>query len=169
MPHQSDDERMSIPMVEIFGSTFVLLLILLFIFNVLNRPAGHSRLEETVEEGEYRISWDETTHGYVLLVFPQKIKIIEKNLFVPRNRICSRGAGFIEYAREKYVSARQQLIFTILEGSVATMAEARECLRRIMPGREISIGWMVANNEFLKAVKLEDIPAYMDRVLEDKP
>ena len=68
--------------------------------------------------------------------------------------------------RRVYRADRQQIVFAILEGGVPTMAAARNCIRSVLPGRELTIGWIVANNELLKSVSLDDIPAYIRQAVE---
>ena len=62
-----------------------------------------------------------------------------------------------------------QLVFFMLEGSVSTMAIARECLRRMWPGQTLTIGWVIADNELLKSVAHSDIPGYIRDYAEARP
>ena len=52
-------------------------------------------------------------------------------------------------------------MFFLLEGSIGAMFEARECLRGMWPERVLTIGWVIADNELLKSVSLDDIPAHI--------
>ena len=40
---------------------------------------------------------------------------------------------------------------------------------RHVPDRVLTIGWVVADNEFLKSVSLDDIPAYIREYAERAP
>ena len=41
------------------------------------------------------------------------------------------------------------------------MAEARDCLRIMWPDTVVHIGWVIADNELMKSVMLDDIPQYI--------
>ena len=73
------------------------------------------------------------------------------------------------YIRRVYQAQRQQIIFAILEGSVPTMAEGRNCIMRTLPGQTVAIGWIIANDELLKSVSLNDIPAFVKQAVEAAP
>ena len=153
-------------MVEIFGGVFALLMVLLLLINVFTHAAMQERLEVGRDEGSYKVGWGAIGSGFVVITFPHQLSIIETGETVARGKICAAQSPFIRYARKIYQSQKQQLIFSILEGSVATMAEARTCLLKIMPYRALHIGWIIANNELLKSVSLDDIPAHIKNVIE---
>ena len=153
-------------MVEIFGGVFALLMVLLLLINVLTHAAMQERLEVGRDEGSYKIGWGAIGSGFVVLAFPKQLSIIETGETVARGKICEARSPFIAYARKIYQSKKQQLIFGILEGGVPTMAEARNCMLKIMPHQPLRIGWIIANNELLKSVSLDDIPAHIKNVVE---
>ena len=161
-----DQERNSAPLVEIFGGLFALLMVLFLLFNLFSQAALLERLETTSDEGLYRIGWGAHGAGYVVIAFPEELRIIETGESVKRGEICKPGSPFIPYALKTYNTARNQLIFALLEGSVATMAEARNCTIQVLPGRVLSIGWIVADSEVLKSVSLNDIPPYIEKVIK---
>lgn len=156
-----EQERNRAPMVEIFGGVFALLMVLFVLLNALSQASLQERLESTVSEGNYKIGWGQAGAGYVIITFPDELRIIETGEVVERGKICSSASPFPRYAKNIYRRKKQQIIFTLLEGSVPTMAEARLCLMKIMPGKRITIGWIIANNELLKSVSLDDIPPYI--------
>lgn len=160
-----DQEKNNAPMVEIFGGVFALLMVLFLLFNLFSQASLMERLETSSEEGLHRVGWGAHGSGYVVITFPDELRIIETGATVEKGEICKPGSAFVDYARKIYNSKRQQLIFTLLEGSVATMAEARNCMLKIMPNKLLTIGWIMANEEFLKSVSLNDIPAYIDKVI----
>lgn len=153
-------------MVEIFGGVFALLMVLLLLINVLTRATMEERLEVGRDEGSYKIGWGPSGSGFVVITFPGQLSIVETGEVVARGKICEPQSPFVRYAKKIYQSKKQQLIFSILEGSVSTMAEARNCMLKIMPRRALHIGWIIANNELLKSVSLDDIPAYIKNVVE---
>lgn len=165
-PAPGDREANSAPMVEIFGGVFALLLVLYLLMNLLSQAALFERLESAREEGLYRVGWDAGGSGFVVLAFPDELRIVETGAVVAADNICAPGGEFVDYVRRVYRADRQQIVFAILEGGVPTMATARNCIRSVLPGRELTIGWIVANNELLKSVSLNDIPAYIQQAVE---
>ena len=161
-----DLEKNNAPMVEIFGGVFALLMVLLLLINVFTYAAMEERLEAGRDEGAYRVGWGASGAGYVVITFPNQLSIIETGETVARGTICQPRSPFVRYAKKIYQAQKQQLIFTILEGSVPTMAEARNCMLKIMPDRLLHIGWIIANNELLKSVSLDDIPAHIRQVVD---
>ena len=152
---------MDMPMLEIFGGAFALLLVLFVIINMLNSSFSTPRDEETIDEGEYKISWGDDGSGYVVIAYPSRLWIIEEQVSVPRDQICAADSAFVKYAFSKYSSKDKQIIFTILDDAVKTTSIARNCIREIFPTIPVSIGWIVANSEFLKAINLKEIPPYV--------
>ena len=161
----SDQERNRAPMVEIFGGVFALLMVLFVLLNALSQASLLERLESTSDEGSYKIGWGKKGSGYVVITFPGELRIIETGEVVARGKVCEPGGPFPRYALNVYKRQKRQIVFTILEGSVATMVEARACLRRIMSRQRITIGWIIANNELLKSVALDDIPPYIQKTI----
>jgi len=166
-PAPGDRESNSAPMVEIFGGVFALLLVLYLLMNLLTQAAVFERLETAKEEGLYRVGWDAAGSGFVVLAFPAELRIVETGATVARDEICRPDGDFVAYVRRIYRAERQQIVFAILDGGVPTMADARNCIRATLPGRELTIGWIVANNELLKSVSLDDIPAYIRQAVEE--
>ena len=156
----------TIPMVEIFGSTFALLLIIFLILNVLTESKLLTILNEQPSEGEYKIDWESSGEGYIVMVFPDRIKILETGTTISKKNICQQNSDFIGYAKKIYSNKKKQIIFSILEGSVHTTAVARNCLYRLFQKKPISIGWIIANNELLKAVSINEIPYYIENAIK---
>lgn len=156
-----EQEKNRAPMVEIFGGVFALLMVLFVLLNVLSQASLQERLESTTSEGNYKIGWGNAGAGYVVITFPDELRIVETAEVVKRGEVCKANGPFVRYATKVYRRQRQQIIFTLLEDSVPMMAEARACLMKLMPRRRISIGWIIANNELLKSVSLDDIPPYI--------
>lgn len=157
----NEQEKNRAPMVEIFGGVFALLMVLFVLLNVLSQASLQERLESTTSEGNYKIGWGAAGSGYVVITFPDELRIVETGEVVKKGEVCKPNGPYVRYATKTYRRQRQQIIFTILEGSVAMMAEARLCLMKLMPRQRISIGWIIANNELLKSVSLDDIPPYI--------
>ncbi|MGU9977947.1 MAG: hypothetical protein ACNYNY_04625 [Candidatus Oxydemutatoraceae bacterium WSBS_2016_MAG_OTU14] len=162
----SDQKENNAPMVEIFGGVFALLLVLFLIITVLSQATLLERLEANSDEGLYKIGWGASGSGYTVITFPSELRIVETNELVVKGEICKPDSPFVRYAQKIYQSKKQQLVFALLEGSVPTMAEARNCMLKIMPNKRLNIGWIIANNELLKSVSLDDIPAYIKRVIK---
>ena len=161
-----DSEDNNAPMVEIFGGVFALLLVLFVIINLFSQASIQQRLTDINEGGEYKISWDRHGSGYSMITSRDEVRIIETSTSVKYDDICSPSSPFVNYAKKIYNKPKQQLIFTITEGSVRTMAKARNCIRQIFPKRRISIGWIIADKELLKSVSLDDIPPYIEEVID---
>ena len=148
-------------MMAVFGGMFALMLVFLLLVNIFSESAVRERLQDTTDDGLYRIQSTEGGHGYVVIVFPNTLRIVETGQGVSREDICNPGSAYRRYAEQIYSVPDQQLLFFILEGSIPVMAEARNCLASIWPQRLINIGWVIADNEFLKSVVLDDIPSYI--------
>ena len=161
-----DQESNSAPMVEIFGGLFALLLVLFLIMNLLSQAALVERIEAASDEGLYRVGWEAGGEGFVVLAFPAEVRIVETGDAAGAGRICEPDSPFVDYVRRIYRAERRQIVFAILEGGVPTMAEARNCIRAVLPGRELTIGWIVANDELLKSVSLNEIPAYVREAVD---
>lgn len=154
-------EENNAPMMAIFGGVFGLLLVFLVVVNLYSDAAQRERLERGSEDGLYRIERLDGGSGYVVITFPDELRIIETGVSVLPAEICAAGSPFIGYARKVYEDNGNQLVFFMLEGSVPTMARARECLRQMWSQQVLSIGWVIADNELLKSVNLNDIPDYI--------
>ena len=148
-------------MVEIFGGIFALLLVLFLLMNLLSQAALVERLETAADEGLYRVGWGTSGEGYVVLAFPSELRLVETREAVSVGAICQPDSPFVSYVRRVYQADRQQIVFAILEDGVGTMAEARNCIMRVLPERLLSIGWIIANDELLKSVSVGDIPAFV--------
>ncbi len=156
-------------MMAIFGGVFGLLLVFLVIVNLYSDAAQRERLERGDEDGLYRIERLDGGSGYVVITFPGELRIIESGRSINPTTVCDAGSSFRDYARRVYENDGDQLVFFMLEGSVPTMAAARECLRSMWPQQVLTIGWVIADNELLKSVALNDIPNYIREYAEEKP
>lgn len=158
-------------MVEIFGAAFALLLILFLFINLFAEAQLRALTESSVEESVYKIDWERGAAGYIVLAFPDRVQIIENKevSFTSDVKKSCAKTKFFNYAQQVYNKKDTQLIFAIVNGGVNTMKEARDCLMRMWPNRRVSIGWIVANDDFLQAVRLEDIPHRIRRSLDEKP
>ena len=154
-------EESNTPMMAIFGGVFGLLLVFLVVVNLYTDAAQRERLSQGAEDGLYRIERLDGGAGYIVITFPHEVRIIETGEGVAPAQACEAGSAFVRYARRVYESDGEQLVFFMLEGSVPTMASVRECLRRLWPGRVLTIGWVIADDELLKSVTLGDIPGYI--------
>lgn len=159
-------EKNSIPAIEIFGGIFALLLVLFLIVNMMAASALQERMEQTSDEGLYRINWQNGSTGYVVMVFPDSLRIVETGETLAFADICRPASAFVRYATEVYNAKDSQLIFAIMERSIPPMRRARDCVQQLMPQRRIAIGWIIASNELLKSMRLEDMPAHIGEVLE---
>lgn len=154
------------PLIEIFGGIFALMLVLFLIISFFTQSSLVERLESASEEGLYRVGWGTNGTGFVVLAFPDEIRIIESSQTVPAVAVCQPGSPFVSYAQNIYSRPKQQIIFAILENSAPTMAKARNCIAAIMPNRTVSIGWLIANNELLKSISVNDIPPFIKKAIE---
>ena len=122
-------------MVEIFGGIFALLLVLFLLMNLLSQAALVERLETASEEGLYRVGWGASGEGYVVLAFPSELRIVETGEAVSAGSVSAGpDSPFVPYVRRVYQADRQQIVFAILEDGVGTMAEARNCIMRVLAG-----------------------------------
>lgn len=153
-------------MMAIFGGVFGVLLVFLVVVNLYSDAAQRERLERGSEDGLYRIERLDGGSGYVVITFPDELRIIETGRSVKPNEVCAGGSPFVDYAQRVYQENGSQLVFFMLEGSVPTMALARECLRQMWPQQVLAIGWVIADNELLKSVALNDIPDYIQDYAE---
>lgn len=156
-------------MMAIFGGVFGLLLVFLVIVNLYSDAAQRERLERGSEEGMHRIERLDGGSGYVVLSFPNELRIIETGISIQPDSICAEGSAFVSYARRVYENNGDQLVFFILENSVPTMAIARECLRQLWADQILTIGWVIADNELLKSVAFGDIPSYIREYVGEAP
>lgn len=154
-------EKNSIPAIEIFGGIFALLLVLFLLVNLLSTSAIHERIEQANEDGLFRINWQDGGAGFVIITFPDSLRIVETNQVLSHENICTPQSPFVQYVRRIYSQEKTQIIFALLENSVPVMRVARDCIQRQMPTKQITIGWIVASNELLKSMKLDDIPAHI--------
>ncbi|MXZ44051.1 MAG: hypothetical protein F4Z01_03615 [Gammaproteobacteria bacterium] len=166
-PGSEQQGENSAPMMAVFGGMFALMLVFLLVVNVVSQAAVRERLKEATEEGTFRIEREDGSSGYSIIVFPESLRIVETAEGVDRGSICDIGNAYRNYAERVYNQQGDQLLFFITEGSVPTMAEARNCLRSMWPDRTISIGWVITDNEFLKSVMLDEIPEYIKEHVDD--
>lgn len=159
-------EENNAPMLSIFAGIFGLLLVFLLLVNLLSEAAVRERLEDSAGEGAYRLNWGGGGKGFVVMTFPDSLRIVETGEGVGRDKICALSGSFARYARRVYQQQNNQLIFVLLEGSVSVMAEARNCLIQLMPQRAIHISWITADQELLKSVLLDDIPPYIEEQIQ---
>ena len=162
-------EESNAPMMAIFGGVFALMLVFLLLVNLFSSTAVRERLERASEHGLFRIERMDGGAGYVVIVFPESIRIVETGAGVSAGAICEPGSVFVDYARRIYEEEQDQLVFFLLQGSIGAMSEARECLRGMWPDQVLTIGWVIADNELLKSVSLDDIPAYIRDYAEQTP
>ncbi len=148
-------------MMAVFGGMFALMLVFLVVINVVSEAAVRERLKESSEDGSYRIEREDGGSGYSVIVFPESIRIVETADGVDKGKICEPGSAYRRYAQRVYSTDSDQLLFFLTEGSIPVMAEARNCLREMWPNQILQIGWVIADNEFLKSVMLDDIPDYI--------
>ncbi len=163
-----DQERNNAPSVEIFGGVFALLLVLFLLINTFSQASLQERLSDLNEGGAYKVDWGPQGSGYVVIAFPGELRIVETSENVRREDVCDKDGAFVRYARKLYQKPGKQIVFTILENSVATMAAARNCMMRIMPGKHLTIGWIIADRELLKSVSLDDLPPYVEEVIRER-
>ncbi len=155
------------PLVEIFGAAFGLLLILFLLINLFAEAQLRAQIENSLEESAYKINWDQGAEGYIVLSFPDRLQIIENqkvSSYTELQNSCG-NSNFADYARKVYEKQGTQIIFAIVEGGVRTMKASRDCLIRMWPSRRISIGWIIANEDFIQAVDLKDLPPRIQRSL----
>ncbi|MDE0007054.1 MAG: hypothetical protein OXS50_02120, partial [Gammaproteobacteria bacterium] len=65
------------PMVEIYGGIFAHLLVLFLIMNLMTQASLVERLEAAKDEGLHRVGWGANGAGFVVLAFPQELRIVE--------------------------------------------------------------------------------------------
>ena len=159
------------PMVEVFGGTLALLIIVFILLNLIVTQDMQRMLDRSTEGAEFKVSWQDGSEVMVVITFPGRLRILETNEVVVQDEICLPQSPFLRYVERIYNSdGRQQIIFAITEDSVSTTAVARNCLRGHFPDRTISIGWIIANRDLLSTVRLQDLPARIKRTIDqDNP
>lgn len=162
-------EENNAPMLAIFGGVFALLLVFLLLVNVHTSEAVRERIDRASEHGTYRIERMDGGSGYVVIVFPGELRVVETGMNTPADEACDVGSDYRTYAERIYGEGRDQLVFFLLEGSIGTMYKARDCLRRMWPDRLLTIGWVVADDELLKSISLDNIPPYIRDYVEQQP
>ena len=162
----SDHAKNSTPQIEIFGGVFALLLVFFLLINAFLGSQVEERLGEVSEEGIYKIGWETKGSGYTVIVFPNEVSIVQNGVTVNINELCGPRSSFRRYAHEVYAQPKTQIIFILLENSIRTMTKARSCLLTLFPSRPLSIGWIIADNELLKSVSLNDIPPHIGEVIK---
>lgn len=159
------EQGMDAPMVEVFGGTLALLIILFALVNLIVSEDIQAMLERSTENAEFKVSWTEGGEGFIVISHADKLQILETNVSVAKADICTPQGAFMPYVQRLYDNPKQQIIFAIVEGGVATMAKARNCMLHRNPNRAISIGWVIANKDLLSTVALEDLPPRIKRAL----
>ena len=154
-------EKNSIPAIEIFGGVFALLLVLFLLINLLSTVAINERIDEVNEDGLHRINWQDGSSGFVVITFPDSLRIVETNENIPYADICTPQSPFVRYIEKVYGQEKTQIIFALLNNSVPVMRLSRDCIQQQMVGEKVSIGWIIASNDLLKSMRLDDIPAYI--------
>ena len=156
------------PVIEVFGAALALLIILLVLVNTIVTQDIQAMLDRSTEGAEFKVSWQDGSEGLVVLSYKDKLRILETNTEVAKADICSAGSPFLDYVENIYAAgSSQQIIFAILDMGVDTMAIARDCLRLRWQNRPISIGWIIANQDLLGSVNLQDIPARIKRTIQE--
>ena len=158
---ERDDQESNAPMMAVFGGMFALMLVFLLLINIFSEQSMRERLKQGSEDGMYSIELLDGGHGFVIITFPQALRIVETGESVPLDEICEPNSAYRQYADHVYSIERDQFVFINLEGSIPLMAKARNCLMEMWPNRLLEIGWIPADNEFLKSVFLDDIPMYI--------
>ena len=157
------------PMVEVFGSTLALLIIVFILLNTIVAQDMQHMLDRSTESAQFKVSWQDGSEGLVVIIHPGKLRILETNESLGESALCLPQSAFLRYAERIYNSeGRQQIIFAITENAVSTTAVARNCLREHFPDRIISIGWIIANRDLLSTVRLRDLPARIKRSLNSQ-
>ena len=161
--HSRFVRSIDVPMIEIFGATLALLMIIFSFIQIVVSSDIRSVLERSLDDAIYRVSWRGTQmEGLVVVAWPKKLTILETSEVIPTKDIC-RSGQWLGYVSNIYGQRNKQIIFAILDGGVGTMAIARECMRQANPNRLISIGWMVLNRETMRSVRLNELPAYLKK------
>ena len=157
------------PMVEVFGGTLALLIMVFILLNIIVSQDMQRMLDRSTESARFKVSWQDGSEGLVVVTYPAKLRILETNETMAQSDICLPQSPFLRYVERVYNSAgRQQIIFAITEKGVSTTAIARNCLREHFPGRTISIGWIIANRDLLSTVRLADLPARIKRTINSQ-
>ena len=154
------------PSVEVFGSALALFIIIFILVNLIVTNDIQTMLDRSIDNAKYKISWNNQGSGYIVIAYPDKLKIVETKETIASEKVCSPGSSFINYATQLYNVQNQQLIFAITDGGVQTMADARNCIRQLWPNRLVSIGWIIANKDLLSTVDLEQLPARIKKTIE---
>ncbi|MGI9230026.1 MAG: hypothetical protein ACR2P9_09240 [Gammaproteobacteria bacterium] len=157
------------PMVEVFGSTLALLIIVFILLNIIVSQDMQNMLDRSTESAKFKVSWQDGSEGLVVITYPGRLRILETNETVAQANVCDPQSPYLRYVEKIYNSGgRQQIIFAITENSVTTTAIARNCLRERFLDRTISIGWIIASRDLLSTVRLQDLPARIKRSINTR-
>jgi hypothetical protein len=156
----------SFSIVEVFGGTFALLVVLFVVLNLISEAKLQQRLAKTIEQGSYKISWENEGEGYVIIAFNEHLFIVEQGKKVAQADICNPDGAFVPYVKNIYQSQKKQLIFAIVESGTLSMRLGRDCMRKILPNKYLSIAWIIANQELLKSVSINQFPAYIKKAIQ---
>ncbi|MCY4043952.1 MAG: hypothetical protein OXE99_02595 [Cellvibrionales bacterium] len=162
------DQEDDMPMIEIFGGLFAVLLVLFIIITLLSSYQEATRLEETPDPGEFTIGFQGEGEGHVVIASSDGIFIPALGERIDSRHICARGSPFIDFSKAIYLKRKQQIIFAIVSGGVSSMATARNCLRTTLFGQRLTIGWIIADDELLKSLSLNQLPDYIKHAVDAK-
>lgn len=152
------------PLVEIFGGTFAVLLVLYVLVSLFSGAVRSRMLDLDVPFGPYRVEWPGGNSGYVILVFGDKVKIAETKKEVFRGHICEDNRDFVPYARQVYLAKREKLIFVIQPGGIRLFKEAHKCLRHIFRPQQVDVAWVILDDEVEKEIYASSLPWFIKGV-----
>ena len=163
-----DGSQSNTPIIEIFGGLFALMLVLFVVIFLFFKQEIEIRAESIQGDDDYKIGWSKDAYGYFVIAHPHYLSLLETGENISKSNLCQPNSAFVSYALNIYQKKNQQIIFTLVEGGVETMAEARNCLRTLMPNKRISIGWLIADNELLKGIALNQLPIHVEAYVRGK-
>lgn len=160
--HKNRYDDVDTPTVEIFGSALALLIVVFILTNFVSSQNIVAMIDRSVEGAKYKVVYQNGSEGFVVITYPNKLRIIQTNEEVKEADICQENSPFMQYIQEIY-GQKKQLIFAMTDNSISTMAKARECLRTRFLDQNINIAWIIANKDLLSNVRLQDLPAHIKR------
>ncbi len=162
------DQNDDMPMIEIFGGLFAVLLVLFVIITLLSSYQETTRLDDSAEPGEFTVGFQGEGEGHVVISSPNGIFIPSLGKRLDKKSICAKNSAFIPFSKDIYLNQKQQIIFAIVSGGVSSMAIARDCLRQVLYKKQLTIGWIIADDELLKSMSLNQLPDYIKHAVDEK-
>lgn len=151
-----------LPLAEVFGGAFALLITLFLIIHNLAGVASPRMLPPRSDAGPAQISWLSQGGGWTVIVRPDKVRIVQDGSEAMQGQICTPKSPYREFIKQRY-REQKNVVLVVLDGGVDVALEARNCIWDVV-GERSQIGWIVADTELLKSLSVDQIPPEVQTV-----